>query len=57
MEEITQYLQVAAFALGAIWNAIMAHEAYPKVWRVVFSMLVSLFLTIMAFEKVFSFYG
>jgi len=57
MEVITQYLQATVLALAAIWNAIMAYEAYPKVWRVVFSALVALLLTIMAFNKAFSLYG
>lgn len=57
MEVISQYLQAAALALGAIWNAIMAYEAYPKVWRVIFSTLVALLLSIMAFNKVFPLHG
>jgi hypothetical protein len=57
MEVITQYLQASALALGAIWNVIMAYEAYPKVWRVVFSALVALLLAIMACNKAFPFYG
>lgn len=57
MDAITQYLQAAVLALGAIWNAIMAYEAYPKVWKVVFSALVALLLSITAFNKAFPFYG
>lgn len=57
MEVITQYLQATALALSAIWNAIMAYEAYPKVWRALFSGLVALLLFIMAFYKAFPLHG
>lgn len=57
MEAITQHLLAAALALGAIWNAILAYEAYPKVWKVVLSALVALLLAVMAWNKEFPFYG
>jgi hypothetical protein len=57
MEAITQYLQVVALVLDAIWNVIMACEAYPKVWRVVLSTLVAILLTAMAWNKAFPYYG
>lgn len=53
MDAMTQYLQAAAFLLGAIWNAIMAYEAYPKVWKTLLSALVALLLLVMAFGKLF----
>lgn len=57
MEVTTQYLQTAALALAAIWNAIMAYDAYPKVWKAILSALVALLLAVLAWNKAFPFYG
>jgi hypothetical protein len=57
MDTTTQYLQAAALALGAIWNAIMAYDAYPRIWKVGLSGIVALLLAVMAWTKVFPFYG
>lgn len=57
IDAITQYLQAIALALVALWNTIMAYEAYPKIWRVLLSSLVALLLIAMAWTKAFPNYG
>jgi cyanate permease len=43
------YLVAAGLALGAIYSAIVAYEAYPKGWKVAASALAALALGALAY--------
>ena len=43
-DAITLYLQTVAMALAAVWNGILAYEAWGKPWRVMASAATALLL-------------
>jgi hypothetical protein len=49
--DVLPYLQAVALALGAIYNGMLAFEAYPTIWKVALSTLTALFLAVMAWHK------
>jgi hypothetical protein len=48
-QSLTAYLVAAGLAVGAIYSAILAYEAYPKGWKVVASALSALALAALAY--------
>lgn len=51
MTTTTAVLQALALFLSAVWSAIQAYEARPKVWRVLLSALVAVFLAVLAWNR------
>jgi hypothetical protein len=51
LETATQYLQAIALGVFAIYNALLAYEAWPKIWKVALSGLTSLILAVMAWHR------
>jgi hypothetical protein len=51
LEIATQYLQAAALAVTAVYNALLTWGAYPKIWKVILAGLTTALLAVAAWHR------
>jgi hypothetical protein len=53
LHTLAAYLQAAAYTLGTVYNAILAHEARGKPWKVAASIATALFFVLLVCSKIY----